>query len=234
MSTPESLTALVENANCYRNELPVPIIAFFGPTGSGKSTYINLLREEYSYNLATVQIVTTRAQRQKETASERNCVSPDEFADMMVRGELTFVSFVYNNWHGARRMHLEELASSGKMIVFDPNQFPRLDMIKQMFPCSQMAVFYFLPNDSDYLSKLDYDGLMGIFEARVEPAKRVTMSDEEYQERMTEAVETTQEVLRRLKSGEISRDEVVVNAFSTKPEQIYTLIRDKVKREFRL
>lgn len=228
------ITALVNKANSYVNQQPAPIVAFFGPTGSGKSTYINLLKEEYGQILAPVQIVTTRAPRQKESLDERNCVASDEFIRLMKQGKLTFVSYVYHNWHGARRSHLEESVSTKKVLIFDPNQFSRLDMIGRMFPCGKITTFYFLPKEPDYLMDLSPQEILDLFQARVEPSKRITMGQLEYQERMAEAVETTQEILRRLKSGQIRPDELVVNSYSVTPDQIYPLIQARIKQKFEL
>ena len=116
------------------------LIVLSGPSGVGKDTVLNRLKES-GYPLYHVVTLTTRPQRDNEQDMlDYHFVSTDEYRDMLSRNELLESANVYGNWYGIPRVAVKEALDRSEDVII------RIDVqgaatIKQTVP---EAVFIFL------------------------------------------------------------------------------------------
>jgi guanylate kinase len=90
-----------------------------GPSGVGKDTIIDTLRERKTgSNYHFVVTCTTRAQRPGEVDGESyNFVSPAAFEEMRVSGGLLEANDVHGHWYGTPRDQVGEALAAGRDII---------------------------------------------------------------------------------------------------------------------
>ncbi len=97
-------------------------IIFSAPSGSGKTTIIQYLMKEHAeLNLAFSISATSRPPRgEEQNGVEYYFLSPDEFRDMIEKGELLEYEEVYEGrFYGTLRTKVEQQLSQGQNVVFD-------------------------------------------------------------------------------------------------------------------
>lgn len=169
-------------------------LALFGPSGSGKSTFIDAVLETFPRDFVRPYIVTTRPPRHGESPEERRFLSADEFLAAKTSGDIVYASEHYGHWHGARRQQLEEMSQTGKILLLDPNQFPRLKMLSRMFQQGKLVVISFVPRPLEEITNMSDDALMNLFAERMN--RRGNMASEELQLRLEECLDTMRECCR--------------------------------------
>ncbi|MCZ8519738.1 MULTISPECIES: nucleoside/nucleotide kinase family protein [Paenibacillus] len=205
-------------ANNFTLPNNVPIVALFGPSASGKSTILRMLSKEFPDSFITVPIVTTRQKRGDETSAERIFISEEHFFELLYDDKLCFVGKYYGFYVGVERKTLRMIAESGKTIIFEPNQFERLTMIKQMFPNSIVCNILFVPFDKAQINQMNERQLQEVFANRI--TKRGDISTVEYEQRLNECIETILTLYRNF-----PEDELFVNDFSVPLEERYGKIQ---------
>ena len=95
------------------------VLVVCAPSGTGKSTLISMLREEYPDFGFSVSY-TTRAPRGTERDGvEYNFVSRDQFVAMRSRGAFCEWAEVHGNFYGTATKPVEEMLHAGRDVLFD-------------------------------------------------------------------------------------------------------------------
>jgi len=185
------------------------LLVVSGPSGAGKGTICNLLRErlpELAYSVS----VTTRAPRPGEVdGKDYFFKTVDEVKDMIFRGELLEHARVYDNYYGTPKPYVMELLSQGRDVLLEIDIQGALQ-VKKMYP---EGVFVFILPPS-------------IKELRARIINRGTDSAEVIARRMAE---TGKELA---KAGQY--DFIVVNEVAERAaEQIATILEAQRYQTFR-
>jgi guanylate kinase len=89
------------------------------PSGSGKSTLVKRLMVRVPDLMFSISY-TTRKPRGKEVHGRHyRFVSPQEFEDMIARGEFLEHAEVFGNYYGTHRQVLEDACARGRDVVLD-------------------------------------------------------------------------------------------------------------------
>ncbi|MCD8496966.1 MAG: guanylate kinase [Alphaproteobacteria bacterium] len=89
------------------------------PSGAGKTTITRALLEHNPDVIISIS-ATTRPRRAGEVhGQDYYFVSPDEFRDMVDRGEMLEHAKVFDNYYGTPREPVERALSSGQDVIFD-------------------------------------------------------------------------------------------------------------------
>ncbi|MBI9078627.1 MAG: guanylate kinase [Pseudodesulfovibrio sp.] len=95
------------------------VLVVCAPSGTGKSTLIEMLRREFP-NFAFSVSFTTRAPRGEEKdGREYNFVSRDKFVAMRSRGDFCEWAEVHGNFYGTATKPVERMLDAGKDVLFD-------------------------------------------------------------------------------------------------------------------
>jgi guanylate kinase len=206
------------------------VVALFGPSASGKSTFLRMLSNEFPDSFMTVPILTTRQKRGDETSGERNCITEEYYFELLHAGKLCFVGKYYGFYVGVERETLRMIAESGKTIIFEPNQFERLTLIKQMFPYSSVCNVLFVPFNKAHFIQMDESQIRETFANRIK--KRGDIPTVEYEQRLNECIETTVTLYR-----DFPESKLFINDFSISLEDRYgifqSIIRDYMEDSYK-
>lgn len=95
------------------------VLVVCAPSGTGKSTLINKLREEFP-NFGFSVSYTTRAPRgEEQDGREYNFVTRDQFVAMRSRGEFCEWAEVHGNLYGTATEPVVKMLDEGKDVLFD-------------------------------------------------------------------------------------------------------------------
>lgn len=95
------------------------VLVVCAPSGTGKSTLISMLREEFP-NFGFSVSYTTRAPRGNEQdGREYNFVSRDQFVAMRSRGDFCEWAEVHGNFYGTATKPVQEMLEAGRDVLFD-------------------------------------------------------------------------------------------------------------------
>lgn len=93
------------------------LIVISGPSGAGKDTIIDCMRQR-NQAFHFVVTMTTRRQRDDEVhGRDYFFVSHDQFAEMIEKGELLEYAIVYNDYKGIPKEQVRQALLSGKDVV---------------------------------------------------------------------------------------------------------------------
>jgi len=139
----------------FEISLPEPeplLIVISGPSGAGKDTVIQRMKER---NLPFHFVVTaaTRPPRPNEVhGRDYFFYSHDEFAEMIEKGELLEYAIVYNDYKGIPKAQVGDALSTGKDVVM------RLDVqgaatIRRLCP-EALMIFLSVQDEEDMVNRL--------------------------------------------------------------------------------
>ena len=120
------------------------VIVLHGPSGAGKDSVIDLLRERTGIHRATSS--TSRAPRDDERdGNHYHFLSEDDFRDKVERGDFAEWALVYGDYKGLERTELDEPLSRGEDVII------RTDVqgAKTWREKLEGAIFIFLLADDD-------------------------------------------------------------------------------------
>jgi guanylate kinase len=89
------------------------------PSGSGKSSLVNLLRSEVKNLVFSVSYTTRPPRGSEEEAREYHFISRDEFQRMIEAGEFLEYADVFGNYYGTARSSLTHAFEQGKDVLLD-------------------------------------------------------------------------------------------------------------------
>lgn len=94
------------------------IFIISGPSGVGKGTVIQMLKESRDLNLAWAKSYTTRPERESDKDESKYIfVSVDEFKEKA--GEILESNYYNDNWYGSSKSEIDRLLAEGKNIIKD-------------------------------------------------------------------------------------------------------------------
>lgn len=95
------------------------VLVVCAPSGTGKSTLINRLREEFPNFGFSVSYTTRPPRGQEQDGREYHFVSRDTFIAMRSRGEFCEWAEVHGNLYGTATTPVNEMLGQGKDVLFD-------------------------------------------------------------------------------------------------------------------
>lgn len=125
------------------------IFILSGPSGAGKNTIINALREK-NVPFRYIPSYTTRNMRPGESeGNPYHFVSEEEFKAIENRGEFLEVEPIHGNWYGTHKMRYLEAIERGEIVLKDIDVNGALNF-KRVFP-NHAVLIYVRPTTLDVL-----------------------------------------------------------------------------------
>jgi guanylate kinase len=128
---------------------PQPLlIVISGPSGVGKDTVIQRMKERNLPFHFVVTATTRPARPEEQQGVDYFFVSHDQFAEMIEQGELLEYAIVYNDYKGIPKAQVREALASGKDVVM------RVDVqgaatVREL--CPQALLIFLTTQDEDEL-----------------------------------------------------------------------------------
>ena len=130
------------------NENKKPLL-ILGPSGVGKDTLINMLKEIYPNIFFKLPSYTTRAKRPGEIEGvDYFFVSKEEFKIMESHGKLFGIQKYNNNFYASNKSKLRELIDNGDKIIILNYNIETANCVKNEFDFNYVAI---LPPSEDEL-----------------------------------------------------------------------------------
>jgi guanylate kinase len=130
------------------NENKKPLL-ILGPSGVGKDTLINMLKEIYPNIFFKLPSYTTRAKRPGEIEGvDYFFVSKEEFKIMESQGKLFGIQKYNNNFYASNKSKLRELIDNGDKIIILNYNIETANCVKNEFDFNYVAI---LPPSEDEL-----------------------------------------------------------------------------------
>jgi guanylate kinase len=95
------------------------VLVVCAPSGTGKSTLIDMLRKEFPDFGFSVSYTTRAPRGQEQDGREYNFVSRDAFVAMRSRGEFCEWAEVHGNFYGTATKPVERMLGEGRDVLFD-------------------------------------------------------------------------------------------------------------------
>lgn len=144
----EVLDVLMEELNLHSRHSKKPLL-ILGPSGVGKDTLINRLKEKYPSVFFKLPSYTTRAKRPGETEGvDYFYVSKEEFSAMESQGKLFGIQKYNNNFYASNKSKLRELIDNGDKIVVLNYNIETANSVKNEFDFNFVAI---MPPSEDEL-----------------------------------------------------------------------------------
>lgn len=126
------------------------LVIVSSPSGAGKTTLTRRLLEEFGPQLEFSVSYTTRPQRPGEVhGRDYWFVTPEQFEQMVERGEFAEHAFVFNNRYGTAQAPIEDALAAGRDVIFDVD-WQGGAALSQRWPADALKVFI-LPPDLETL-----------------------------------------------------------------------------------
>lgn len=121
-----------------------------GPSGAGKNTLINSLRDNYDLGLTFIPSFATRPMRPGErNGNPYYFVSTEAFQEMADRGEFLEYETIHGNFYGTHLLTYEEALDEGSVVIKDIDVNGALNM-KKAFG-ERVVLVYVRPSSLDEL-----------------------------------------------------------------------------------
>lgn len=95
------------------------VLVVCAPSGTGKSTLISMLREEYPDFGFSVSYTTRAPRGSEQDGREYNFVTRDQFVAMRSRGAFCEWAEVHGNFYGTATRPVEAMLHAGRDVLFD-------------------------------------------------------------------------------------------------------------------
>ena len=127
------------------------LVIVSSPSGAGKTTLTRRLLAEHGPQLEFSVSYTTRPMRTGEVnGRDYWFVTPDEFEQMVRRGEFAEHAYVFNNRYGTAEAPIEAALSAGRDVIFDVD-WQGGARLSELWPNDSLKIFI-LPPDLDTLA----------------------------------------------------------------------------------
>ncbi len=120
------------------------LLVVSSPSGAGKTTLCNRLRQEFSSIGFSVSYTTRQPRAGEKDGREYHFISPERFQDMAVRDEFAEYATVHGNMYGSSRAEVERALSDGTDLLFDID-FQGARQLKQKFPDESVVLIFIMP-----------------------------------------------------------------------------------------
>lgn len=148
------------------------IIVIVAPSGTGKSTLIKRLKNEFPVLTESVSF-TTRPIRKGEVHGEAYFfITKEEFQEKIKRNEFLEYAEVHGNYYGTSKSFVEKCLAEGKNLLFDLD-VQGTDSFKAYFKDKAKAIFIAPPSVDELENRLRHRGTesTSIINLRLENAK---------------------------------------------------------------
>ena len=136
--------------NSNENKKPLLIL---GPSGVGKDTLINMLKEIYPNIFFKLPSYTTRAKRPGEIEGvDYFFVSEEEFKTMESQGKLFGIQKYNNNFYASNKSKLRELIDNGDKIIILNYNIETANCVKNEFDFNYVAIL--APSEDELRNRL--------------------------------------------------------------------------------
>ena len=136
--------------NSNENKKPLLIL---GPSGVGKDTLINMLKEIYPNIFFKLPSYTTRAKRPGEIEGvDYFFVSEEEFKIMESQGKLFGIQKYNNNFYASNKSKLRELIDNGDKIIILNYNIETANCVKNEFDFNYVAIL--APSEDELRNRL--------------------------------------------------------------------------------
>ncbi|BCS90193.1 guanylate kinase [Pseudodesulfovibrio sediminis] len=95
------------------------VLVVCAPSGTGKSTLINMLREEFPDFGFSVSYTTRAPRGEEQNGREYNFVTREQFVAMRSRGDFCEWAEVHGNFYGTATKPVEAMLDAGRDVLFD-------------------------------------------------------------------------------------------------------------------
>ncbi len=116
------------------------IIVIVAPSGTGKSTLIKKIKEEFTSLSESVSFTTRSIRTGEKDGVNYFFVKPEQFKKMIDNNELIEWATVHSNYYGTSRKFVEESLESGKFLLFDLD-VQGTDAMKKIFGDFAQVIF---------------------------------------------------------------------------------------------
>ena len=132
------------------------VLVVCAPSGTGKSTLIEMLRQEYPNFGFSVSYTTRPPRGQEQNGREYNFVSRETFVAMRSRGEFCEWAEVHGNYYGTATKPVSDMLDAGKDVLFDID----VQGAKQLKKTFYKGTFVFLlpPSREELVRRLEGRG----------------------------------------------------------------------------
>ena len=136
--------------NSNENKKPLLIL---GPSGVGKDTLINMLKEIYPNIFFKLPSYTTRAKRTGEIEGvDYFFVSEEDFKIMESQGKLFGIQKYNNNFYASNKSKLRELIDNGDKIIILNYNIETANCVKNEFDFNYVAIL--APSEDELRNRL--------------------------------------------------------------------------------
>lgn len=156
------------------------LVVLSGPSGTGKGTICQMVREHLGDNIGVSISATTRAPRGEEQhGREYFFYTRQEFEELRDRGGLLEWAQVYDNYYGTPKAYVEELLNSGKDCILEID--PQGAMLVREAMDDAVLVYVMPPSMEELRNRLTGRGTET--PEQVEKRMSCAMSEMEYRDK---------------------------------------------------
>lgn len=132
------------------------VLVVCAPSGTGKSTLIAMLREEFPDFGFSVSYTTRAPRGEEQDGCEYNFVTREQFVAMRSRGAFCEWAEVHGNFYGTATRPVEEMLDAGRDVLFDID----VQGAKQLKKTFYKGTFVFLlpPSREELVRRLEGRG----------------------------------------------------------------------------
>ncbi|BDQ38991.1 guanylate kinase [Pseudodesulfovibrio nedwellii] len=132
------------------------VLVVCAPSGTGKSTLISMLREEFPDFGFSVSYTTRAPRGEEQNGREYNFISREVFVAMRSRGDFCEWAEVHGNFYGTATKPVEKMLDSGRDVLFDID----VQGAKQLKKTFYKGTFVFLlpPSREELVRRLEGRG----------------------------------------------------------------------------
>lgn len=122
------------------------------PAGTGKTTLVRMLKEEFSCIVESVSYTTRKMRPNEVPGRDYNFISPEEFEEKITEGEFLEYAQVFGNYYGTSKKFVESQEDKGKHVILVIDTQGALQLMKE----NLRAVFIFIspPSIEELRSRL--------------------------------------------------------------------------------
>ena len=148
----DNIMIFLAELKLHSNENKKPLL-ILGPSGVGKDTLINMLKEIYPNIFFKLPSYTTRAKRPGEIEGvDYFFVSEEEFKIMESQGKLFGIQKYNNNFYASNKSKLRELIDNGDKIIILNYNIETANCVKNEFDFNYVAILS--PSEDELRNRL--------------------------------------------------------------------------------
>ncbi|PIS00718.1 MAG: guanylate kinase [Chlamydiae bacterium CG10_big_fil_rev_8_21_14_0_10_35_9] len=119
------------------------IFIISAPAGTGKTTLVNLLKNEFSNVVRSISFTTRKPRPNERDGQDYFFISEDEFKNKIKQKDFLEWAEVFGEYYGTSRSHVEKLQMEGKHVALVIDTQGAEKLRKMIDACS---IFLFPPN----------------------------------------------------------------------------------------